>query len=275
MKSECLEKLYIKYKIANLSYGIIHDKLGDLYEEYCLMVLNNSSNLKAVKSNENIDTLEFDVFKSVLSVYGINDFSNIAKIDATNEIPLRDTHGLSKTDVIMKITYLDGATREYAISCKQSTVAKMAFAEFDVDTICKEVGITNERLRYLMLKHQTDKSAKHFTLAEKEELKALLGPIAREFVRWVITGSPDENPNQIVFPTSILKFKLKKPKDRYNIDLSKGDFSLISFDVVTVEEYIDYTMLTKKRTVKSSGFGTGLCWTYATGSGGYKIQFKA
>ena len=275
MKSALLEKLYTNYDIANLSFGTIHDKLGDLYEEYCLTILTDSSILNAAKSNSNVDTLEFNVFKSILSVYGINDFSSIVKIDATTKIPLRDTHGLSKTDVIMTITYFNGTEKSYAISCKQTTVAKMAFAEFDVDTICKEVGITNERLKLLMLKHQTDKSAKNFTPAEKQELKDLLKPIARKFVCWVITGNPDENPTQLVFPTSILKFKLKKPKDRYNIDLSKGDFSLISFDVVTIEEYINHTMLTKNGTVKPGGFGTGLSWTYATGSGGYKIQFKA
>ncbi len=275
MQSSLLNELYTKYKISSLSFGTIHDKLGDLYEEYCLSVLTDSSNLNAAKLNTNLDSLEYKVFKAILGVYRINNFSNIEKIEATNKIPHRYTHGLSKTDVVMTIFYKDHTQKSYAISCKQTTAPKMAFAEFDVDTICKEVGIKNEKLKALMLKHQTDKSAKKFSSAEKQELKELLRPIAREFVRWVITGTTDKNPSQLTFPTSILKFKLQKPKDRYNINLFNGDFSLLSFDVVTTEDYIDHIMLTKNGTIKSGGFGTGLSWTYATGSGGYKIQFKA
>lgn len=275
MHSTLLERLYKKYDIANLRFGEIHDKLGDLYEEYCIIVLTNAAHLNAAKLNKNLPTLEYDVFKSILNIYGICDFSDILKIEATNKIPLRETHGLSKTDVIMTVFYNNETKKSFGISCKQTTVAKMAFAEFDVDTICREVGIANERLKALMLKHQLDKSAKNFTSVEKQELKTLLEPIARNFVRWVITGSTDKNPTQLVFPTSIVKFKLKKPKNRNNIDLTKGDFSLLSFEIVTVEDYINHTMLTKSGKIKHGGFGTGLSWTYATGSGGHKIQFKA
>ena len=78
-----------------------------------------------------------------------------------------------------------------------------------------------------------------------------------------------------MFPTILIKFKLKKPKDRYNIKVNDGELSLLSFEVTTVEKYIDTIMYTKNGNERSAGFGTGLSWTYATGSGGYKIQFKA
>jgi len=51
--------------------------------------------------------------------------------------------------------------------------------------------------------------------------------------------------------------------------------SLTSFGSVTVEDYIHSIIYNKKGNVKNGGFGTGLAWTYATGSGGFKIQFKA
>lgn len=275
MHSLILDSLYKKYNIANLSFGIVHDKLGDLYEEYCLLILNNDKYLCMAKDNNGCDSLEFAIFKDLLGTYEIIDFSKIKKVDATNKIPHRQTRGLSKTDIIMTVYYDDGSEKKFAISCKQSYVPKMAFAEFDVNTICNEVGIENDRIKYLMLKHQTDKSARNFTDAEKQELRNLLHPIAKQFVRWVITGSTLESPTNLVYPTSIIKFKLKKPNDRYNINLTKGDLKLLSFTTHTVEEYIQFIMYDRNGNRKKGGFGTGLSWTYATGSGGYKIQFKA
>lgn len=275
MNSLILDNLYKKYNIANLSFGIVHDKLGDLYEEYCLTILNDITYLNLAKSNDCCDSLEFAIFKSILETYDIADFSQIEKIEATNKIPHRQTRGLSKTDIIMTVCYEDKIEHKYAISCKQTYAPKMAFAEFDVNTICQEVGIENDRAKYLMLKHQTEKSAKNFTNAEKQELTDLLRPIAKAFVRWVVTGSTVENPTNLVYPTSIIKFKLKKPKDRYNINVSNGDLTLLSFATHTVEEYINSIMKDKNNNIKKGGFGTGLSWTYATGSGGYKIQFKA
>lgn len=275
MTSLLLEKLYKKYKIAELTFGTIHDKLGDAYEEFCVTVLSDDMNLQKAKSNIKPENLDYEVYLSILNCCGISDFTDIKSITATSKIPHRQTHGLSKTDAILTITYENGKENQIAMSCKQSYVPKMAFAEFDVETICSEVGITDERLKALMLKHQTDKSAKYFTPAEKAELRALLEPIREKFVRWVITGSPDKNPTDVVYPTIIVKFKLKKPANRYDIKVSNGDLSLISFGAVTVEDYIHSIIYDKKGNVKNGGFGTGLAWTYATGSGGFKIQFKA
>ena len=275
MTSLLLEELYKKYKIADLTFGTIHDKLGDAYEEFCVTVLSDDMNLQKAKLNIKPENLDYEVYLSILNCCGITDFTCIKNISATNKIPHRQTHGLSKTDVIITITYENGTENKIAMSCKQSYVPKMAFAEFDVETICREVGITNERLKALMLKHQTDKSAKHFTNAEKAELRTLLEPIRENFVRWVITGSPYKNPTDIVYPTIIVIFKLKKPANRYDIKVSNGDLSLVSFGAVTVEDYIHSIIYDKKGNVKNGGFGTGLAWTYATGSGGFKIQFKA
>ena len=274
MKSEILDSLYEKYNIANLPFGIIHDKLGDVYEDFCIAILQDEENLNKAKNGKDDTGLEYSVFKSILSIYDISDFASIEKITATNVVPHRETKGLSKTDIIVTIHYTNKSEQKLAISCKQSTVTKVAFAEFDVETICREVGITDTELKALLLKHQTDASAKNFSTAEKSQLKTKLAPIARNFVRWVITGSIEEMPTNVVYPTSIIKFQLKKPKNRYNFSVADGDFSYQSFKVHTIEEYIDTIMLSNGK-IKNGGFGTGLSWTYATGSKGIKIQFKA
>lgn len=277
MNTEHLNNLYEEFNIANLPFGIVHDKLGDVYEKYCVEILENPQFLTMAKTGNCYTDQEYKIFLELLAINGIgtlSDIFNIKEIKASDPIPPRMSHGLSKTDVIMKVIYNDGTYKRFPISCKQSTVPKVAFAEFDVDTICREIGITEGRLKYLMEKHQRDASAINFTAAEKQELATLLRPIARNFVRWVVTGSPVEAPDNICIPTSIIKFDLRKPRDRYNIDVENGDFSFQNYKVYTIDQYIDTIMLNKKGNIKPGGFGTGLSWTYATGSKGKKIQFK-
>lgn len=275
MNTPLLDKLYQKYDIENLSYGKVHDKLGDAYEEYCILILSNRDFLDAFQKNERIDCVEFEIFKSLLTKAGINNIAEIAEITATNVVPHRKTHGNAKTDVIATITYKDGTEIKLPISSKQSYVAKVAVSEFDIDTICDEAEIDNDRVRELMRKFQTAKSAKGLTIAEQVELREALVPYAKKLVRWAITGSPDENPNDVIFPKLLVKFKIFKPKDRFNIKVGNGELHYISHSIYTIDEYVDLTIYDKNGNIKRGGFGTGLSWTYASGSGGRKIQFKA
>lgn len=275
MNTPLLDKLYQKYDIENLSYGKVHDKLGDAYEEYCILILSNRDFLATFQKNERIDSVEFEIFKSLLTKAGVNNITEIVEITATNIVPHRKTHGNAKTDVIATIIYKNGTEVTLPISSKQSYVAKVAVAEFDIDTICDEAGIDNDRVRELMRKFQTAKSAKGLTAEEQEELRVALVPYARKLVRWAITGSPEENPNNVIFPKLLVKFKISKPKDRFNIKVSNGELNYISHSIYTINEYVDLTIYNKNGNIKKGGFGTGLSWTYASGSGGRKIQFKA
>lgn len=275
MNTPLLDKLYQKYDIENLAYGKVHDKLGDVYEEYCISILSNRDFLAAFQKNEQIDSVEFEIFKSVLTKAGVNNIAEIVEITATNIVPHRKTHGNAKTDVIATIIYKNGTEVTLPISSKQSYVAKVAVAEFDIDTICDEAGIDNDRVRELMRKFQTAKSAKGLTTEEQAELRDALVPYAKKLIRWAITGSPEENSNNVVFPKLLVKFKISKPKDRFNIKVSNGELNYISHSIYTINEYIDLTIYDKNGNIKRGGFGTGLSWTYASGSGGIKIQFKA
>ena len=275
MNTPLLEKLYEKYDIANLTYGKVHDKLGDVYEEFCISIFTNKDFLSALQNGKNIDSVEFDIFQTLLIKAKIKNVVDIKEITATNVVPHRKTHGNAKTDVIATITYNNGEEIKLPISSKQSYVRKVAVAEFDIDTICDEAGIDNTRIRELMRKFQVAKSAKGLTEAEKTELKNLLQPYARNLVRWAITGSPEKDTDNVAFPKLLVKFKICKPKDRFNIKVDKGELHYQAHSIYTIDEYIDLTMKDKNGKIRSGGFGTGLSWTYASGSGGRKIQFKA
>lgn len=275
MNTILLEKLYQKYNINKLSYGKVHDKLGDVYEEFCILVFTNKDFLSAFQNSEKINSVEFDIFQDLLKKAEIKNISNIKEITATRVVPHRQSHGNAKTDIIATIIYNNGSVIKLPISSKQSYARKVAVAEFDVDTICKEADIDNDRVRELMRKFQAAKSAKGLSLSEKTELKDLLKPYASNLVRWAITGSPEMVTSNVVFPRFLIKFKISKPKDQNNIIVDNGELHYITHSIYTIDEYIDLIMYNKSGKMRKGGFGTGLSWTYATGSGGYKIQFKA
>lgn len=275
MNTELLNELYSKYNIANLPYGIVHDKLGDVYEEYCIRILTCKDFLMAMQQEADFNSVEFRIFKTLLTKASFINITNIKEIKATNQVPHRQTRGNAKTDVIADIIYHNGNEVKLPISSKQSYAQRVAVAEFDVSTICREAKIDNERIKELMLKFQTAHSAKGLKDSEKLELSELIKPFSKQLVRWAITGSPEVNPTDIIFPKLLIKFKIQKPKDRYNINVANGELQYRDFSIYTTNEYVDLIMLDKNGRNRKGGFGTGLSWTYASGSSGRKIQFKA
>ena len=108
MNTEHLNNLYEEFDIANLSFGIVHDKLGDVYEKYCVEILENPQFLAMAKTGNCYTDQEYKIFLELLAINGIgtlSDIFNIKEIKASDPIPPRMSHGLSKTDVIMKVIY--------------------------------------------------------------------------------------------------------------------------------------------------------------------------
>ena len=68
--------------------------------------------------------------------------------------------------------------------------------------------------------------------------------------------------NDLRYPDLLIKFSITKSNQILNINC------------YTIDEYVDYLTIDRYGNPKKGGFGTGLGWTYATGSKGEKIQFK-
>lgn len=265
-KSALLLSLFDKYSIKVLGHGVREDKLGDVFEEYCVTLLCSTTLLQRVKqkcfNNNDIDDF---VFYSLVNHFPYAE--QIKSISATNKIEHRYTGGNSKTDVIADITYLDGTKNSIPISVKQTTATKVAMAEFDVSTISREIGIIDTRLIELMEKHQKDASAKNFSVEEKEELTQRLRPYKVKFAKWVVSGSPVDS-NDLRFPKILIKFALSKPFYEQSLE------EIENINCYTIDEYVHNILYKQNGNPNKGGFETGLSWTYATGSKGRKIQFK-
>ncbi|SFB38565.1 MspI family type II restriction endonuclease [Clostridium frigidicarnis] len=258
-----IKEAYKKYNIKALHYGEIGDKLGDAYESF---VVNVFSDKKYLSMFDKLDENKLDefIFKSIIIKEKI-EVSEIMKIEATNKIPKRDNGGNAKTDVWVKIYTMKGQVINIPISVKQTTVPKVAMAEYDVDTILNETGIKNFEVERLMKKHQCDASAINFSKEEKEILTRELEKDNNKdkLLRWILTMSPEKKYNDIRVPRYLIKFQLK----RETLDV-------IETGVYDIDEYIHHITTDRRGKPAKGGFGTGLAWTYATGSKGRKIQFK-
>lgn len=265
-KSKLLLSLFDDYGIVGLSHGAREDKIGDVFENYCVQLLSNNDFLIIAKQN-NLNISNIDDYVYFLLINHFPYCTQISKISATNRIEHRYTGGNSKTDVIADITYQNGTVISFPISVKQSTAAKVAMAEFDVATIVREIGITDSRLIELMEKHQRDASAKNFSIDEKEELTTRLRPYKTKFVKWVVSGSPVDS-YDLRFPKILIKFALSKPFSEEALE------EIETINCYTIDEYVQNILYNSNGFPIKGGFETGLSWTYATGSKGYKIQFK-
>lgn len=259
-RSALLQELFDIYEIEKLPFGIKQDKLGDVMEDYCVSLLSCPHMLRKMKMIAlDLNYIDDYLYCSILEKANI-DVRDVVSMTASRDVEHRWTGGNSKTDVILTVEY-PTETIEIPISVKQTTVAKVAMAEFDAETIFREIGITDPIAKRLILKHQIDASAINFTAEEKALLMERLDPYARDFVRWVLTG------------TATPTYDLRYPKIMVKFGMSRDD-EINDVVVFDIEDYVDSVMYNKNGTRKSGGFGTGLGWTYATGSKGRKIQFK-
>lgn len=262
-KTPILIKLFEDYDIANLKSGKKEDRLGDLMEEYCAKIFSDPILLNKYLKNELDETcIDEYLFKLFLSLDCISDFENIKKVTATTDIDPRESGGNSKTDVITTIKYKDNTEVQFPISVKQTSKNSVSIAEFDVDTIIREVGIEDTTVILLMKKHQADGSAKKFSPSQRKDLREGLKPYLESLPRWAITGSPTSSTDDLRIPKIMVRFKIDKNDE---ID---------TVAVYETEKYLEAMRKTKSGRPRTAGFGTGLYWTRASRSGCTKIQFK-
>ena len=100
---------------------------------------------------------------------------------------------------------------------------------------------------------------KNFTFLQKQRLTELLKPYRKEFIRWCITLNSQPSQENILYPDLLIRFKVINRE-------------FVSVEMCDIETYIDTKIAAAEK--RNSGFGTGLSWTYASGSGSKKMQFK-
>lgn len=262
MKSELLESLYKQFGVRDLStrqHGTISDMLGDIYEQYILEIFKGFKEM-IFYSDPELYPQESKIVNEVLRALNL-DIGNILDVRSSNDnLGRTKAGGPPKTDAYIIFNLYNNEEKLVALNIKHSSQKVVSIAEYDVNTICESIGIPNGNLKYLMHKHQEERSAKNFTKEEKQQLTELIKPHREKLIRWCITLSPNKQNGNIQYPDLLIRFIVKK-------------LEYIDVQVMSVDEYITY-IISKGDSPRKTGFGTGLNWTYATGSRSNKIQFK-
>lgn len=261
MRTELLSKLYKDFGIDDLpvaQHGKTSDRLGKLYEKYVLEIFNDIQSLKKYSSDMYPQEKYFS--NKLLNSLDIN-LNDIAEVRSSDtDLGRTIAGGSPKTDATITIKFNDQTSRLVPLNIKHSSKKKVSIAEYDVDTICRGVGIPDGELKELIKKHQDDQSAKFFTPLQKQRLADLLEPYRERFIRWCVTLCAEKSSENILHPDLLIRFKVI---DREYVDVS----------INNIEDYVS-ERIAEGSGVRKPGFGTGLNWTYASGSKAKKMQFK-
>lgn len=261
MRTELLSKLYDDFGIDQLphtQHGITSDRLGKLYEKYILDIFKDIESLKRYSTD--VYPQEKDISSQLLNALNF-DLSEILNVSSSDDDLGRTIAGGSpKTDATITFTFNDQSSRLVPLNIKHSSKKKVSIAEYDVDTICTGVGISGGELKELIRKHQNDQSAKLFTPIQKQRLTELLEPYRERFIRWCVTLSAEKSEGNILHPDLLIRFKVV---DREYVDVT----------IKNIDDYVN-ARIAEGSKARKPGFGTGLNWTYASGSKAKKMQFK-
>lgn len=261
MRTELLSKLYEDFgidQLPNTQHGVTSDRLGKLYEKYVLDIFKDIDSLK--KYTSDIFPQEKDISSKLLAALDL-DLNNIMDVSSSDtDLGRTIAGGSPKTDAMIVLKLNDHSSRLVPLNIKHSSKNKVSIAEYDVETICKGVGIPDGELKELIRKHQDDQSAKLFTPVQKQRLAELLEPYREKFIRWCVTLSAEKSEGNILHPDLLIRFKVV---DREYVDVT----------IRNIDDYVNDRVADGSKPRKP-GFGTGLNWTYASGSKAKKMQFK-
>src|SRR5699024_8864171 len=119
--------------VENLSQGVRANVLGKETEERIMRSLNNEDNIELwngiLKSDLSFKSVDYELFKEILTVYGINNEDEvIMSLYATTDIPLLTGRGQPKTDVHCEVT-TNKDIYNINISVKQTSAKKVTVHE--------------------------------------------------------------------------------------------------------------------------------------------------
>lgn len=261
MRTDLLSKLYDDFGIDELphtQHGVTSDRLGKLYEKYVLDIFKDIESLK--KYSTDAFPQEKSISSKLLEALNF-DLNNIVDVSSSDaDLGRTIAGGSPKTDATIMLTFNDQSSRLVPLNIKHSSKKKVSIAEYDVETICTGVGIPDGELKELIRKHQNDQSAKLFTPVQKQRLTELLEPYRERFIRWCVTLSAEKSEGNILHPDLLIRFKVV---EREYVDVT----------IKNIDDYVN-DRIAEGSKARKPGFGTGLNWTYASGSKAKKMQFK-
>lgn len=242
----------------NKDKGFIKNAEGRAFEQRVANALKNKDNLSFLQGNTNGKiTKDLFLMEKILTKIQIKP-SEVNSIDATADetvIGCLPSGGSPKTDVLVDIYLKDSEKVTLTISCKNTDSQNVSIAQFDYKTIAFALDPKDNNLRDLLQQAQLIGAPSMMPTETAQKLTEALKPHLTDLGLWLLGGYKGEGEPNTQWASYIL--------------VRKNDDAKIEF--YFLREYYDLLVASHP----NGSFGTPFAWTYASGSKGKNIQFKA
>ena len=243
------------YALRTLSPSQQRERKGNNFEKRIASILSNPCNFEKWKTNDPVlEGLHYIAFEEIITKFGLSR-NNVAKIEATSDkaiIGLLPSGGPVKTDVLVTVTYEDGSSNHFTISCKRTNQSSVSVHQYSADTFADVLAPTDTELRRVLNSFQTCGNKRDMDPADVQILENKLQPLIFDLCRWALSGIGGEGNPETQWANFILAY----------------DNNTESFAIHTTDDYCITLANDSTRT-----FHTPFSWTYQ-GTRGTNIQLK-
>lgn len=245
------------YSLKDKTDGQKKDIQGNNFEERIVQTLNYHENLQKWKTDSNVlEGLHYDAFQKIVECFELNK-NTTEIIRATSDkkvIGKLPSGGNPKTDVLTTVTFSDGSTSNYTISCKRSSNKSVSVHQYTAESFSNVLDPENDTLKRLL--HDFQSAGSIHALGEEKcsMLKESIAPYVADLSMWALGGQNGDGDPDTQWADYILTY-----------DNNKGDISIHK-----IADY--YELLTASE--KPTNFGTPFSWTYPSKRRGKSIQLK-
>ncbi|HAP70339.1 MAG TPA: hypothetical protein DCR04_11555 [Flavobacteriales bacterium] len=238
--------------------GSAYGKAGNELERILADILSDYKNLRAFKKDENGALPLFSLILSKLVAENKLSTDDIVRVKASNTIPMLNSGGNPKADVVVFIELLNGETLIETISIKNTKANRVSCHDYGIDDYIRVLDIRNSRLEEYIKWFGEAGSAKNMVKLFKpgyslEEFESELLKKKEILVEWALTGAHDKD-NLIDSEMQVSRYLLIRKEN-----------------IMQFYNMIEYI---QKLDAFTGSFGLPFGWTYPSKQKGKRIQLK-
>ena len=245
------------YSLKDKTDGQKKDIQGNNFEERITRTLSYSENLQKWRTGSNIlEGLHYDTFQKIIECFELNK-NTTETINATSDkkiIGKLPSGGNPKTDVLVTVTFSDGSSSNYTISCKRSSDRSVSVHQYTAESFSNVLDPENDTLKKLLHDFQAVGSIRALGKEKSAMLEKSIAPYVAELSMWALGGQNGDGNPDTQWANYILTY-----------DNNEGDIS--------IHKIADYCELLAAFE-KPIHFGTPFSWTYPSKRRGKSIQLK-
>lgn len=238
--------------------GSAYGRAGNKLEKILSEMLSDYNYLRQFKSSSASVPMPYALIMNKLILENKISVDEIIRVKASNSIPLLNSGGNSKTDILVFIDLESGITITETISIKNTTSSRVSCHDYTIDDYIRVLDVKNSRVEEYIRWFGEAGSAKGlvellpygYSLVEFEKD---LSEVVQVLIEWALTGAHDEQ-NLVNSELQISRYLLIRKQEEIRF--------------YSMHEYF------QKLKQRTGTFGTPLSWTYPSKQLGKRIQLK-